>query len=50
MSLLTWLLAGFGTVLVIALVGMAWILVRVHMRPGDLRDEDEPCEYNGDRL
>jgi hypothetical protein len=46
MTALTWLLAGFGTVLVIALVGMAWILVRVHMRPGDLRDEDQCSDYD----
>lgn len=41
MTFLDWLLAGFGFVATLALIGGAWIMVMVRVRPRDLRDDDD---------
>lgn len=40
MTALSWIAAIFGTVLAIAAIGMAYILVQVRMRPRDLTDDE----------
>jgi len=42
MSLAEYLLAGFGLVAALTLIGAAWLLGCGHVRPRDLSD-DEPC-------
>ena len=43
MTFLDWLAAGFGFVATLALIGCAWIMVMVRVRPRDLTDEEERC-------
>jgi len=40
MTFLTWIASIFGTVMVVALVGMAWILATTRLHPRDLRDDE----------